>query len=276
MMPVRGSFGRIGSYAFLMALSVLVLLPILSILSVALQPSGTPVTGLAWPEHPQWSNFTRAWTAGSFSTLIRSSFIVAVCVVPTATILSVLSGYAFGVMKFRFSNVLFYLMLIGIVMPFEATIVPLYYDLRSIHLTDNYLGVILPEIALSVSFGTFWMRAFFLSTPKVLIEAARIDGANSMTVLIKVLLPLARPAITTLSVLFFIWSWNEFLLSLVMLQSPNLRTAPAGLGLFVGQRSTDIPGLSAGALMIVAPVIVVYVALQRKVISGMLQGAVKG
>jgi len=273
---VSNRFGRVGSYAFLLLMCALVLLPLASILSVALQPPGSAVTGLSWPSDPHWSNFGRAWTIGSFSTLMRSSFIVAVIVVPVATALSVLAGYAFGVMRFRFATPLFYVMLIGIVMPYEATIVPLYYDLRSLHLTDTYWAVILPEIALSVSFGTFWMRAFFLSTPRALIEAARLDGANSWVVLTRVLMPLARPAVTTLAILFLIWSWNEFLLSLVMLQSPELRTAPAGLGLFVGQRTTDIPGLSAGAIIVVLPIVVLYVLLQRKVISGMLQGAVKG
>lgn len=267
---------NVGSYGFLIAMSAVVIIPLLSIVSVALQPSGTASTGLDWPEDPQWANFARAWTTGSFATLMASSAIVALGVVPIAVALSVLAGYAFGVMQFRGSNVLFYALLIGLVMPYEATIAPLYYNLRGVGLTDNYLGVILPEIALFISFGSFWMRAFFLSTPRALIEAAKLDGASAFGILTRVLLPLARPAMTTLAALFFIWSWNEFLLALVILQSPELQTAPAGLGLFIGQRSTDVQGLAAGALIITVPVIAVYIVLQRKIISGMLQGAVKG
>lgn len=267
---------RAGFYAVLIVFSVIVLIPLFSILSVALQPAGASITGLSWPHHPQWGNFSRAWTDGNFGTLLKSSAIVAVVVVPVATALSVLTGYAFGTMLFHGRTALFYVMLIGIVMPFEATVVPLYYDLRAVHLTDTYWALILPEIGLSVSFGTFWMRAFFLSTPTALIEAARIDGANSFTILRRILLPIARPAITTLMVLFFIWSWNEFLLALIMIQDPSKRTAPSGLGLFVGEHTTDVAGLSAAAVIVTAPVIIVYLFLQRHVISGMLQGAVKG
>ena len=268
--------GKFAVYGFLLLSCFLVLLPLISILSVALQPAGTPVAGLQWPAEPQWLNFVNAWTTGRFSQLMLNSLIIAGAVVPIAVTVSVLAGYAFGTMTFRGSNVLFYMFMIGLVMPFESTVVPLYYNLRSMGLTDTYLGVILPEIALYSAFGIFWMRAFFKSTPKALVEAARIDGAGPWKILVAVLLPLARPPILTLATLFFIWSWNEFLLSLVVLTSPERQTAPAGLGLFVGERLSDIPGLSAGAIIISVPIVILYVILNRKIISGILQGAVKG
>lgn len=263
-------------YCFLILSSFIVVLPLLSIVSVALQPAGTPVSGLQWPGDPQWLNFVSAWTTGQFSQLMTNSFIIACAVVPIAVTVSVLAGYAFGTMDFKGSTVLFYMFMIGLVMPFESTIVPLYYNLRAMGLTDTYLGVILPEIALYSAFGIFWMRAFFKSSPRALVEAARIDGAGSWKILTAVLLPLARSPILTLATLFFIWSWNEFLLSLVVLTSPERQTAPAGLGLFVGERLSDIPGLSAGAIIISIPIVVIYVILNRRIISGILQGAVKG
>lgn len=268
--------GNLAIYGFLLLSSCIVLLPLVSILSVALQPAGTPVSGLQWPADPQWGNFVSAWTTGQFSQLMLNSLIIASVVVPIAVTVSVLAGYAFGTMTFRGSNVLFYMFMLGLVMPFESTIVPLYYNLRSMGLTDTYLGVILPQIALYTAFGIFWMRSFFRSTPKALVEAARIDGAGLWRILTAVLLPLARPPILTLATLFFIWSWNEFLLALVVLTSPERQTAPAGLGLFVGERLSDIPGLSAGAIIISVPIIILYVILNRKIISGILQGAVKG
>lgn len=266
----------IGTYGFLALSSVIVLLPLVSIFSVSLQPAGTSVGGLQWPTDPQWDNYVAAWTTGSFSRLMLNSLIVASVVVPVAVTVSVLAGYAFGTMRFRGSNVLFYMFLIGLVMPFESTVVPLYYNLRSLGLVNTHLGVMLPQIALYTAFGIYWMRSFFRSTPMALIEAARIDGASSMRILVSVLLPLARPAILTLATLYFIWSWNEFLLSLVVLTSPEMQTAPAGLGLFVGERLSDIPGLSAGAIIISIPTVILYVILNRKIISGILQGAVKG
>ncbi len=272
----RAVFAGIGTYGFLGLSSIVVLLPLVSIFSVSLQPAGTSVGGLKWPAEPQWDNYIAAWTTGSFSQLMLNSLIVAAVVVPVAVTVAVLAGYAFGTMRFRGSSVLFYMFMIGLVMPFESTVVPLYYNLRSLGLVNTHLGVILPQIALYTAFGVFWMRSFFRSTPTALIEAARIDGASSMRILVSVLLPLARPAILTLATLYFIWSWNEFLLSLVVLTSPEMQTAPAGLGLFVGERLSDIPGLSAGAIIISIPTVILYVILNRKIISGILQGAVKG
>ena len=133
--------------------------------------------------------------------------------------LSTLAGYAFGTMRFRGSDALFYLLLIGLIFPYEATVIPLYYVFRDAGLTDTYWALILPQIGLSVPFGTFWMRAFFRSTPSALVEASRLDGASSFVTLWRVLLPQAWPAITTMIVLVFMWTWNEFLLALVMIQS---------------------------------------------------------
>jgi raffinose/stachyose/melibiose transport system permease protein len=179
-------------------------------------------------------------------------------------------------MRFPGRTPLFYVLLLGIVLPYEATVIALYFDLSAVGLTDSLLGLMLPQIALFLCFGTFWMRAFFLSTPQSLIEAARIDGAHSFQILVRVLLPLAGPAVSTLMILFFFWSWNEFLLAIVLIQDPALRTAPAGLGTFVGQFSSDVSGLAAGAVLVTAPVVLFYLIAQRKVMSGMLEGAVKG
>jgi raffinose/stachyose/melibiose transport system permease protein len=170
---------------------------------------------------------------------------------------------------------LFYMFVIGIVVPLEALIVPLYFDLRALSLTDTYWALILPQIGLSVAFGTFWMRAFFLSTPRALVEAARIDGASSWTILWRVLVPLARPAILTMVVLIFMWTWNDFLLALVMVSEENLRTAPLGLSFFQGRYSSQIPLLAAGAVIVALPVVVVYFFLQRHFIRGMVAGALK-
>ena len=119
-------------------------------------------------------------------------------------------------MRFRGSQILFYVFLLGLMVPIEAMIVPLYYDLRDLGLADTYWALILPQIGASVAFGTFWMRAFFRGVPRSLVEAARIDGASSWFTLWRVLLPLARPAVLTMTVLLFMWTWNEFLLALVM------------------------------------------------------------
>jgi raffinose/stachyose/melibiose transport system permease protein len=263
------------TYTVLGAFSLLALAPIVGILFTALQdPHGLASFGSFDGLH--FGNFKTAWEEGNFGSYLRSSAIVAVAVVVSAGFLSILSGYAFGLMRFRGSQALFYLFLFGLTIPTEAVIVPLYYDLRDLGLVDTYWALILPQAASSVAFGTFWMRAFFRGVPRSLVEAARIDGASSWFTLWRVLLPLARPAVLTMTVLLFMWTWNEFLLALVMVSDEGLRTAPLGLSFFQGRNESNLTLLAAGAVIVATPVVVLYVFLQRHFIRGMLSGAVKG
>jgi raffinose/stachyose/melibiose transport system permease protein len=221
-------------------------------------------------------SFGTAWVDGNFDLYLRSSLIVTVSVVAISTLVSILAGYALGLMRFRGADVLFYLFLLGLMVPLEATIVPLYYDLRDVGMTDTYWALILPQAGISTAFGTFWMRAFFRSVPRSLLEAARLDGSSSWVTLWRVVLPLGRPAVLTMVVLVFMWTWNEFLLALVMVSDESLRTAPLGLAFFQGRNTNDEALLAAGSLIVAAPVVVVYLFLQRHFIRGMLSGAVKG
>jgi raffinose/stachyose/melibiose transport system permease protein len=240
--------------------AVIALAPVVRIVVTALGESGS---------------FSTAWSEGHFGTYLRSSVLVAGSVVVFSSALSILAGYAVGLMRFRGEQVLFYVLLLGLMVPLEATIVPLYYDLRDLGLTDTYWALILPQAGVSVAFGTFWMRAFFRSVPRSLVEAARLDGASSWSTLWRVIFPLARPAVLTMVVLVFMWTWNEFLLALVMVSDEDLRTAPLGLAFFQGRNTSDEALLAAGALIVAAPVVLVYLFLQRHFIRGMLSGAVK-
>jgi len=262
-------------YVVLGVFSLLALLPIAGIVFTALQdPNGGAAFGSFDGLH--FGNFKAAWEQGHFGSYLKSSVIVAVVVVAVAGVFSIMSGYAFGLMRFRGQNALFYVFLLGLMVPTEAIIVPLYYDFRDLGLTNTYWGLILPQIATSVAFGTFWMRAFFRGVPQSLVEAARIDGASSWFTLWRVLLPLARPAVLTMTVLLFMWTWNEFLLALVMVSDEGLRTAPLGLSFFQGRNESDLTLLAAGSVLVALPVVILYVFLQRHFIRGMLTGAVKG
>jgi raffinose/stachyose/melibiose transport system permease protein len=264
------------AYAVLGVFAVVALYPVLSIVLLALHERSDLVTGFALPDSLDLGTFKDAWELGDFDRGLLNSFVVAATVALVTAVLSTLAGYAFGAMRFRGSDALFYLLLIGLIFPYEATVIPLYYVFRDAGLTDSYWSLILPQIGLSVPFGTFWMRAFFRSTPGSLVEASRLDGASSLVTLRRVLLPQAWPAITTMIVLVFMWTWNEFLLALVMIQSDELRTAPLGLALFAGANRSQDPTLVAAAAVLVAlPVMIVYVFLQRSFIRGMFAGAVK-
>ena len=264
------------SYAVLGVFAVIALYPVLSIVLLAMHKRSDLVTGFAIPDSLNFGTFKDAWELGGFDRGLLNSFIVAASVSVVTAVLSTLAGYAFGAMRFRGSDTLFYLLLLGLIFPYEATVIPLYYVFRDVGLTDTYWALILPQIGLSVPFGTFWMRAFFRTSPGSLVEASRLDGASSFVTLWRVLLPQAWPAITTMIVLVFMWTWNEFLLALVMIQSDELRTAPLGLALFANANRSQDPTLTAAAAVLVAlPVVIVYVFLQRSFIRGMFAGAVK-
>ncbi len=264
------------SYAVLGAFAVLAMYPILSIVLLAFHERSDLVTGFSIPDELSFATFRSAWELGGFGRGLLNSLLVAGTVALATAVLSTLAGYAFGAMRFRGSDALFYVLLLGLIFPYEATVIPLYYVFRDVGLTDSLWALILPQIGLSVPFGTFWMRAFFRSTPGSLVEASRLDGASSFVTLWRVLLPQAWPAITTMLVLVFMWTWNEFLLALVMIQSDELRTAPLGLALFAGaNRSQDFTLVAASAVLVALPIVVVYIFLQRSFIRGMFAGAVK-
>lgn len=266
---------RTATYAILAFFTVVSLTPVIGVLSTAFGSPDALGTGFTLPDGLHWHNFTTAWQRGHFGTYLGNSILVTVAVVTASTLLSILAAYAFGTMRFPGSTVLFYLFVVGLTLPQEALVVPLYFDLRYVHLTDTYWGLILPQTAQSLAFGVFWMRTYFLGSARSVIEAARVDGAGSWTTLWRILVPMGRPAITTLIVITFMWTWNEFLMALVMISDESLRTVPLGLAFFQGQQSADTALLAAASVLIALPVVVVYIALQRRFIEGMLSGAVK-
>lgn len=264
------------TYGLLWTFAAFAVIPLLMVIFASLQRPDAGITGIPWPTGLHLATFEQAWTTGHFSKYMLSSVVVTATVVLLTSTLSVLAGYAFGTMRFRGATVLFYVFILGLIIPEESLVIPLYFNMRNLTLTDTYWSLILPQAALSLAFGVYWMRAYFRSAPRTLIEAARMEGASSLTVLLRVLLPLARPAITTLVVLTFMWNWNEFLLPLIMITSDAHRTVPLGLAFFHVAHVTNQVELAAASVMIAAPVVTVYVLLQRRFISGMLSGAVKG
>jgi raffinose/stachyose/melibiose transport system permease protein len=261
------------NYLILSVFALFALYPLLSIISAALTPAGEPTALL--PTQPTIGNFADAWELGRFGLYLRTSVVVSSSVVLLATVFSVMAGYAFGTMRFRGAGVLFYVLLLGIMVPTEAIVVPLFFDLRDIGLTNTIWALIFPQTAQSVAFGTFWMRAYFRTSSRAVVEAARMDGAGHWRTLWSVLLPMGRPAMVTMIVLVFMWTWNEFLIPLVMVTDESLRTAPLGLAFFQGQYTADLRLLAAGAAIVAVPVVVVYLFLQRHFIRGMIEGSVR-
>ncbi|MEN6530879.1 MAG: carbohydrate ABC transporter permease [Anaerolineaceae bacterium] len=264
-------------YLILIVFMLVVLVPIWGMFTSAFKTSTEVMEGpFSLPSDWRLTNFEQAWRVGRFNVFFKNSVIVAAAVVISSVFLSTLSGYAFGALPLPGKNWLYPLILIGYMVPFEAVIIPLYNLMDSVGITDTLWALILPQVGLSVSFGTMWMASFFENTPRELTDAAAIDGCSRWQTLWYILWPIAKPAVTTLVVLIFMWTWNEFLLALVMVQNEALRTLPVGLAFFQGKYTANIPLMAAGAIIVALPTILIYVLFQRFFIRGMLGGAVKG
>ena len=256
--------------------SIIVLYPFISILFLALSEPGTRVSGFTIPSGIYLDNFIKAWTGGGFANGLFNSFVVVVGVVSIAIVCSLFAAYAFEKLDIFGVTPLFAILLIGLVLPYESIVISLYYSMKSYNLTNTHLSLILPQIGLSIPFSIFWLRASFRAIPQSLSEAAMIEGASRFTILTKILIPQMIPAILTLTVLLFMWTWNEFLLALIMIQDADMRTAPLALSYFAGNKRYGDPAITAAAAIWVAlPVLITYIFLQRRFISGMVTGAVK-
>jgi raffinose/stachyose/melibiose transport system permease protein len=262
--------------AVLLALMAITVLPFLSILTTALHPSGTLPRGVDWPADPQWGNFIDAFHVANMGVLLGSSTFIVLAVVPIALALATMAGFAIGLLRIPGARLLLLLFVFGLTLPFEGIITPLYFLEREMGILNTRFAIVLPLIALFMPFGVFWMRAHFANLPHDISEAARVDGANTWTLFWRIHVPLARPAMASLGVLMAVWSWNQFLLALVLVEDPSQRTMAGALGAFQGHYATDIPLLCAGTMLILLPTLVIYVVFQRHIIAALLQGSVKG
>lgn len=264
------------NYLILVIFTLVTLVPLVGVLFSALTPKAESGAGFIIPSRLDFGNFVTVWNTGNFSNYVGSSVLVTAAVVVFTLVLAIPASFAFARIRFPGARIIFFTILLGLMIPEAAFIIPLYYNLRSIGLTDSYWALILPQTAWSLGFTIFWLRNYFLSVPSSIIDAARLDGARDVKILWYVLLPPARPAITTACLLVAMWTWNEFLMPLVMISGESMRTAPLALAFFQGQHTTDYSLLAAAGTLIALPVVLLYLFLQRYFIAGMLSGAIKG
>ena len=242
---------------------ILTLTPLLSMISAALQPADRNPAGLMWPSDPQWGNFGDAFRNGHLGELFLSSSLIVLGVVPATLVFGTLAGFALGNLRIRGGRFMLVFLLFGLTIPFEALIIPLYFEMQDFGLLNSRWSVILPLIGLYMPFSVIWMRVHFGSIPRELSEAARLDGATMFQELARVQLPLAGSSLSALGILLFIWTWNQFLLPVVLIADPLHRTVAGALTYFQGQYSSSIPLLNASALMVIAPAIVIFIIFQR-------------
>lgn len=261
---------------FLFALMAITILPFISIFTTALHPSGTMPRGLEWPADPQWGNFVEAFKVAEMPALLLSSTFIVLAVVPVSLVISTMAGFAIGLLRIPGSRVLLSLFVFGLTLPFSGIIIPIYFLERAMGIYNTRLAIVLPLIALYMPFAVFWMRAHFVNMPAEISEAARVDGATIWEIFWHIHVPLARAPIASLGILMSIWTWNQFLLAVVLVENPTQRTMAGALGAYQGHYATDIPLLCAGTILILVPTLVIFVLFQRQIITALLQGSVKG
>jgi ABC-type glycerol-3-phosphate transport system permease component len=273
--PIRRSRRR--SVTLALRHVVLTIVPVLLVVSTTLKTESDVKTnpfGLFTSFSP--ANIVRAWTAGNFDDYVLNSLLLSVPSTVLIIVISTMAGYTFARLPFFGRTVLFYLVVLGLLVPFFTYMIPLYFQLRSMGLLNTLPGAILVLTSTGISFGTFFMRAFFSDLPEELEQAARIDGCSEWRIFTRVMLPLVTSGIGALAVFTLIGTWNNFLVPLLYLPGGDYRPLTAGLYMFMGGRSIDIGPLAAGTLITILPIIVLFVVLQKQVTAGFISGAVKG
>ena len=234
------------------------------------------VSPLSLPSELAWDNIARAWTVGRFSDYLLNSVIYGAATVIGVVVLSCLAGYALARRPdLPAMPIVFALFLLGIMLPFQALMIPLYYLANDLGILGTRAAMILPGIALGLPFGVFLMRAFFQDLPQDLIDAAKLDGCGEFEAFWRVVLPLAMPGVATVTVFQFMETWNAFLLPLIMLQAEDLRPVSLGLMFFTGRYTADRGLIAAGILLSSLPILLLYLGLQRYFIRGITSGAIK-
>jgi ABC-type glycerol-3-phosphate transport system permease component len=271
----RRTLGR-GATAVVLALVCLaVASPLLWMVMTSLRPGNTVFTGSFLPESLTTAAYSQVWSSADFGLHFWNSvWITSVTVVGVLAFAS-LSGYAFARLSFPLKNTIYVLLLSTLMMPATALILPLYLQLRTLGLLDSQLGLLILYVSGGTPFAMFLMRAFFESLPEELSQAARIDGAGEFAIFWRVILPLARPGLATVTIFQFLQTWNEFLYANTVLRDTGKLPLQPVLFSLLGQYSTNWPLLTAGLVLSVIPIIAVYVWMQRQFVAGMTLGAVK-
>lgn len=266
-----------GAYIFLIISCVFTIGPMIFLLSLSLRtkPEIIKEGVLSLPSKLHFENYIKAWKTGHFSTYFINSIIISLISVVGVVVLATLIAYAMAYYEFKGKKFVNVLILIGLIIPVEIVVIPLFYDMKFIGILGTRAPVYLTHIALNIPFSVFLLQGFVKDIPKSLVESGRIDGAGELTVLRKIIVPVIKPAIVSIVILIFMWTWNDFMLSNIMLRDDNIRTLPLGLSFFKGKFSRDIPLTSAASTIIMMPVLLVYLIFQKHMIKGLTLGAVK-
>jgi multiple sugar transport system permease protein len=268
--------GRAITYVLLIAMAAAMLLPFAWMLSASLKLDKDVFRfPIQWiPADPQWGNYARIWTQIPFLTFFANTAKLTVIITLLQLATSSFAAYAFAKLQFKGRDVLFLAYIASIAIPWQVYMIPQFIMMRRLDLVDTHLALILLQ-AFS-AFGVFLLRQFFISIPNDLSDAARIDGLSEYGIYFRIMLPLSKPALATLTIFTFVGVWNDFMGPLIYLNSESKKTIQLGLRMFIQQYSADYSLIMAASLVSLIPVIILFLSFQRFFVEGIASTGIKG
>ncbi|MEW5869905.1 MAG: carbohydrate ABC transporter permease [Chloroflexota bacterium] len=264
-------------YLVLTIVVVIVITPIVMLVFGALKTRGefitTPYTP---PIPPRWENYDKVLHQPIFWIMLRNSLLVMAATTAGVVLFCSMAAFIFARMKFPAKGLTFNLFTLGLMFPINIAILPVYLVLRQLDLTNNLWGVILVQMAFQLSGNIMILRGFFMSIPAELQDAAYIDGCSAFDFFWRILLPLARPALSAVAALTMVVSWNDLLVPLVVIDKETLWTLPLGTMQFQGQYGQDLALIAAFVTLSAVPAVIFYLFAERQIVSGLTAGALKG
>ncbi|MFZ9521041.1 MAG: carbohydrate ABC transporter permease [Silvanigrellaceae bacterium] len=252
--------------------------PILASLLTSIKTLEELNEGYYWtlPRTFSFQNYIEAFTVGKFSKYFWNSLVITIPTVLAVLFFSSLNGYVLAKLRFSWSHKLMLLFLAGMLLPFQILLIPVFYlSSQFLHTYDTRMGVVLFHTAFQLGFASFFMRNFVRTIPDGIIEAARIDGCSEWRIYSRMVIPLMKPALAALATLLFTWIWNDYLWSLILIQSDDLKPITSGLQNLKGQWITSYHLQSAGAVIAAIPPVLMFAFLQKHFIRGLTMGAGK-
>lgn len=273
----KALFGKIMIYVILFIIAALMIIPFLWMLSAAIKNDREvfQMNPFVWiPESPKWSNYKDIWTKIPFLKFVENTVFLTIVVTCLQLLTSSFAAYSFAKLEFKHKQTLFFAYIATIAMPWQVYMVPQFIMMRKMGLNDKLLAIVCLQ-AFS-AFGVFMMKQFYEGIPNDLCEAARIDGMSEYRIYARIMLPLSKPALSTLTIFTFVATWNDYLGPLIYLKSPEKKTIQLGLKMFISQYSSDYGLIMAGSVLSLIPVLIVFLCLQKYFVEGVASTGLKG
>lgn len=269
--------GKIIIYAILLLITACMIVPFLWMLSASVKSNREVflMDPFVWiPDQPKWDNYIKIWTKIPLLKFVQNTVFLTIIVTLLQLITSSFAAYSFAKLEFKHKNTLFLAYIATIAMPWQVYMVPQFIMMRSMGLNDKLLAMICLQ-AFS-AFGVFLMKQFYEGIPDDLCEAARIDGMSEYRIYARIMLPLSKPALSTLTIFTFVNTWNDYLGPLIYLKTETKKTIQLGLKMFIGQYSAEYGLIMAGSVVSLIPVIIVFLCLQKYFVEGVASTGLKG